>query len=135
MPDWTTYAKDQMLAVTLGAEDPPAQFYVALYQDTADPAAPANTAPNSDELTLPGYARQPVDWVRLSSNPSQVVNFGEVTFAFTNTVAGHYRGVAIVDDPTDGKVWFWNDAASPATLEPNAEISLPAGQMSVARSN
>jgi hypothetical protein len=134
VPDWTTYAKDQMLAVTLGADDPPDQLYVALYTNTADPSAAANTGANSDELTLPGYTRQPVFWARLAGNPGQVVNQVEVTFSFGDFTTGHYTGVAILDDVLAGNVWFWNDASSPTTLEPNTETSLPAGAMSVVRS-
>lgn len=122
MAGWTLYGKQQLFAVGTGAIDPPI-LYLALYSTSADPAGPPT------ELVLAGYGRVAVDFALDSVDHAS--NAGDVDFGPLE--AGSYLGVAVLDDPAIGGVWFWDDEPGPVVIADASIVSFAAGTLDLVR--
>lgn len=119
---WTTYGKQQMLAIAVAGADSPV-LEVSLYTGTADPTA------SPTEISAAGYSRGSVDFQIVDADT--VTNSYDVVIGpMSGTSGTTYVGIGIGDA---AGVWFWDDDGGTVTVPSGDAATFPAGTMQVQR--
>lgn len=101
-------------------------LYLALFED--EPFTGPSTY-GSDEVVGGSYARILIPFPTLAANAFSIANDAEISF--DDMPAAEVMGVAAMDDPTAGNMWFYHSYGGALTIPVGNRAVIAIGQLTL----